>query len=306
MADIVVDSVGLPTQRGASPDERDSLLIIEDLTVRYAADSDHPVTAVSGANLRIERGERIALVGESGSGKTTLGLALGGFLTQSGVRVTASRFTFEGKTLDRTHVSRMPHRTPGMSMVFQDAMTSLDPVWTIGSQLRAVLHSSEKLNRRDTTDKAREWLSRVGLTDTDRVMKSRPYELSGGMRQRVMVALALAGNPRLLIADEPTSALDASLSREAMELLVELTDDFGASLLIISHDIHLCQEFADRTMVMLGGEIVEEGQSATLEQTATHPYTVGLLRCVPTLDSAGLDELPTLASVAAEFAGASR
>jgi ABC-type dipeptide/oligopeptide/nickel transport system ATPase component len=287
------------------PNIDEPLLVVEDLTVRYASDSAHPVTAVKNVSLRIERGERIALVGESGSGKSTLGLAMAGFLTQPGVSVTTQRLTFEGQPLKRAHVSRMPVRTPGMSMVFQDAMTSLDPVWNVGSQLRAILRSSGDLSRKETLDQAREWLGRVGLTDTNRVMKARPYELSGGMRQRVMVALALAGNPRLLIADEPTSALDASLSREAMELLVEMTSDLGASLLLISHDIHLCQEYADRTMVMLGGEIVEEGPSATLEQTATHPYTIALLKCVPTLDSASLDELPTLASVTASLAKAS-
>ncbi|MCW2602681.1 MAG: peptide transporter ATP-binding protein [Pseudonocardiales bacterium] len=299
MADTLVREVVVPQQRVAS--STGPLLVVKDLSVRYGVGSAKPVMALSNVSLTLERGERVALVGESGSGKTTMGLAIAGFLTQVGVEVTASALEFDERTVDRTHVSRMPVRTPGMSMMFQDAMTSLDSVWTVGSQLLAVLKANDKLSRREARDKAKDWLQRVGLTDIERVMKARPYELSGGMRQRAMLALALAGNPRLLIADEPTSALDASLSREAMELLVELTDDFGASLLIISHDIHLCQEYADRTMVMYGGEIVEEGPSATLAQTATHPYTIGLLRCIPTLESANLDELPTLASVAAEL-----
>jgi ABC-type dipeptide/oligopeptide/nickel transport system ATPase component len=224
------------------------------------------------------------------------------------VEVTTGTVTFDGAPIVRTDRSRVPRRTPGISMMFQDAMTSLDPVWTIGSQLRAVLRAGGKLTRKEQHERAREWLVRVGLSDTARVMKARPYELSGGMRQRAMLALALAGNPKLLIADEPTSALDASLSREAMELLVELTDDFGASLLIVSHDIHLCQDYANRTMVMYGGQIVEHGASGTLAETATHPYTIGLLRCIPTLESVDLDELPTLAGVAAglDTAGAQR
>ena len=302
MADTLVREVVVPQQRSASANG--PLLTVKNLSVRYGVGGPKPVTALHNVSLTLERGERVALVGESGSGKTTMGLAIAGFLTQVGVEVTSSALEFDERSVDRTHVSRMPRRTPGMSMMFQDAMTSLDPVWTVGSQLLAVLKANDKLSRREARDKARDWLQRVGLTDIERVMKARPYELSGGMRQRAMLALALAGNPRLLIADEPTSALDASLSREAMELLVELTDDFGASLLIISHDIHLCQEYADRTMVMFGGEIVEEGPSATLADTATHPYTIGLLRCIPTLDSATLDELPTLASVAAELAAA--
>ncbi|UIX29191.1 ABC transporter ATP-binding protein [Streptomyces sp. GQFP] len=300
MSEIALKEATTPDQR--EEDVTPPLLAVTDLTVRYGASGPRPVTALDGVSLTIARGERIALVGESGSGKTTMGLAIAGFLTGPDVEITAGTVTFDGATLARTERSGVPRRTPGMSMMFQDAMTSLDPVWTIGSQLRAVLRANDKLTRKEQKDRAREWLTRVGLTDTDRVMKARPYELSGGMRQRAMLALALAGGPQLLIADEPTSALDASLSREAMELLVELTDDFGASLLIVSHDIHLCQDYADRTMVMYGGRIVEHGDSRTLAETATHPYTVGLLRCIPTLDSANLDELPTLARVAAELA----
>jgi ABC-type dipeptide/oligopeptide/nickel transport system ATPase component len=260
------------------------------------------VGAVLDASFRIAQGERVALVGESGSGKTTLGLAVAGFLTQPDVEVTSERLEFAGRPIVRNDRVRLPECTPGISMVFQDAMTSLDPVWTIGSQLRAVIRASgEKLSRREVQDRARYWLDRVGIQDLDRVLKNRPYELSGGMRQRAMMALALCGRPKLLIADEPTSALDASLSRNTMDLLLELTQDFGASLLIISHDILLCQEYADTTMVMYHGRIVETGASATLAATATHPYTIGLLSCIPTLESAFLDELPTLESfVAAE------
>jgi ABC-type dipeptide/oligopeptide/nickel transport system ATPase component len=271
-------------------------LVVEGLSVHYGSGPSR-VCAVQDASFCIAQGERVALVGESGSGKTTLGLAVAGFLTQPGVEVTSDRLQFAGRPIVRNDRVRLPERTPGISMVFQDAMTSLDPVWTIGSQLRAVIRAGgEKLSRREVQDRARHWLDRVGIQDLDRVMKNRPYELSGGMRQRAMMALALCGRPKLLIADEPTSALDASLSRNTMDLLMELTQDFGASLLIISHDILLCQEYADTTMVMYHGRIVETGASATLAGTATHPYTIGLLSCIPTLDSAFLDELPTLES----------
>jgi peptide/nickel transport system ATP-binding protein len=267
------------------------LLDVAGLTVRYGAS---PTAAVDDVSLCIRPGERVALVGESGSGKTTLGLALAGFLTQTDVTVTFDRLTFAGQPMARRGGSRLPRRTPGLSMVFQDAMTSLDPVWTIGQQLRAVLSAEGGRSRSQVGDLCRLWLERVGLHQGERVLRSRPYELSGGMRQRVMLALALCGNPQLLIADEPTSALDASLSRDMMDLLVRLVDEFGTSLLIVSHDIQLCQEYSDRMVVMYGGRLVEEGPSATLDKTATHPYTVGLMSCVPTLDSASLDELPTL------------
>ncbi|MEX5636054.1 ABC transporter ATP-binding protein [Parafrankia sp. FMc2] len=320
------------------------ILSVEGLTVRY----DSPrgaVVAVDDVSFSLGRGERVALVGESGSGKSTLGLALAGFLTQPSVHITHGRLEFDGAPVSRTARTRMPVRTPGLSMVFQDAMTTLDPVWTIGSQLGAVIRAqgsaatapastasqaetpaaaaaasgagagaarsrSRSGWRRGRPDRAavretsRYWLDKVGLRDTARVLSARPYELSGGMRQRAMIAIALCGAPRLLIADEPTSALDASLARDAMEILLELTEESGASVLVISHDILLAQEYTDRTFVMYGGRIVEKRGSAQLATTATHPYTVGLLRCVPTLDSAELDELPTLASVAAAGAGA--
>jgi peptide/nickel transport system ATP-binding protein len=275
------------------------LVTVDGLTVRYGAGAP---PAVDDASFTLGRGERVALVGESGSGKTTLGLALAGFLTQGSVQITARTLEFDAAPLARANRSRLPARTPGLSMVFQDAMTSLDPVWTIGSQLRAVIRAGGKISRSEVRERSRYWLSRVGLTDTERVLSARPYELSGGMRQRAMMAIALCGRPRLLIADEPTSALDASLARDVMELFVELGAEFGTTLLIVSHDILLAQEYTDRTFVMYGGRIVEQCESARLATEATHPYTIGLLRCVPTLESAGLDELPTLASVAAELA----
>ncbi|MCF7550458.1 ABC transporter ATP-binding protein [Pseudonocardia sp. WMMC193] len=275
------------------------LLEVEDLTVRYAGAAD---PAVRSATFGIGRGERVALVGESGSGKSTLGMAVAGFLTPAGVEVTAERIAFDGEPVVRPAGSRIPVRTAGISMVFQDAMTSLDPVATVGSQLRTVLGAVERLPRRAATAQAEDWLRRVGLTDTRRVLRARPYELSGGMRQRVMIALALCGRPRLVIADEPTSALDASLARATMELLQELTRDLGTSLLIVSHDIHLCAAYSDRMFVMYHGEIVEQLRSATALADARHPYSTGLLQCVPTLDDARRDTLPTLDEVMAAVA----
>jgi ABC-type dipeptide/oligopeptide/nickel transport system ATPase component len=223
-------------------------------------------------------------------------MAVAGFLGGS-ARVSAELLTFDGTPLERTAGAGVPRRTPGMAVVFQDAMTSLDPVWSVGSQLTTVIRSASRCSRREATDRAREWLLRVGLTDTRRVLRSRPYELSGGMRQRAMLALALSSAPKLLIADEPTSALDASLSRTVMELLRELATETGTSLLIVSHDIRLCQEFSDGMVVMYQGDIVDSGSSAGLERTATHPYTRGLLRCVPDLDARHARRLPTLDTV---------
>ena len=279
------------------------LLAARDVTVTYRG-SGEPVVAMAGATVAIWPQERVALVGESGSGKTTLGLALAGLLASPQVQVTASTLTFAGQPLVSRRGSGLPTRTPGIAMVFQDAMTSLDPVWTIGSQLTAVLRATSSMSRRQAKDSARDWLRRVGLTDTERVLHARPYELSGGMRQRAMIAIALSGHPELLIADEPTSALDATLSRRTLELLVELTEQSDAALLIISHDIALCQEFTHRTLVAYQGRLVDEGPSDRLHEVAGHPYTRGLLRCVPTLHNAGMDELPTLESIYDEIAAA--
>ncbi|NQX13358.1 ABC transporter ATP-binding protein [Microbacteriaceae bacterium VKM Ac-2855] len=265
------------------------VLVVEDLTVDYGGHR-----AVDGVSFHIGAGERVALVGESGSGKSSLALAIAGFLTQDDVEVDATSLRFDGAEVTRERHTRLPHRVPGIAMIFQDAMTSLDPVWTVGSQLIAVLRANERLSKAAAVERAHDWLRRVGLPDSDRIMKARPHQLSGGMRQRVMMAIALSGRPRLLIADEPTSALDASLSRAAMDLLEELTSQFDASLLIVSHDIHLCMEYSDRTFVMYRGEMVEQGDSATLRTTARHPYTAGLLSCVPTLETSTLHHLPTL------------
>lgn len=276
----------------AAVSRQDALVAIEGLTVRYGGETGH--VAVDDVSFQIGRGERVALVGESGSGKSTLGLAAAGFLTQPDVEVTARRMDFEGKPLHAGPKRRLPQRTPGISMVFQDAMTSLDPVWRVRSQLLAVLKANGRSTKKEALDKAAHWLTRVGLHDTERVMAARPYELSGGMRQRVMLALALCGDPKLVIADEPTSALDASVSRATMDLLLELVNDFRTSLLIISHDIHLCMEYSERTMVMYQGHIVEQGRSSELAAQATHPYAVGLLECVPSLESRHLERLPSL------------
>ncbi|WP_308797886.1 ABC transporter ATP-binding protein [Agromyces silvae] len=294
-----IDASPVRSRDSNDQDRGDALLEVRDSSVDYAAGT----RAINGASLDIRPGERVAIVGESGSGKSTLALAVAGFLRADELAAVEGTITFEGRVQTPAQAHRIPSRTPGISMVFQDAMTSLDPVWSIGSQLRAVLKADGSTPRRELDAAARDWLIRVGLHDTERVMKSRPYELSGGMRQRVMIALSLCGRPRLLIADEPTSALDASLARGTMDLLVELVEATGVSLLIVSHDIHLCLEYADSLVVMYRGDVVEQGPSRLLAQHADHPYTQGLLHCVPTLENASSEELPTLASFMAATGG---
>lgn len=273
----------------------DALLAVKDLTVRYGGPSG--TIAVRGVSFTVGYGERVALVGESGSGKTSLGLAVAGFLTDSAAHISFESMSLADRRIGATGRRRspLPRKTAGISMMFQDAMTSLDPQWTIGAQMRAVLRGNARMNRTQTRETLAHWLQRVGLADVDRVLAARPYELSGGMRQRVMLATVLCGNPRLIIADEPTSALDASVTRQTMELLTDLSNDLGTSLLIISHDINMCLEYAQRTLVMYQGDIVDAATSTSLAAEATHPYTRGLLACIPRLDSRHLNRLPTLA-----------
>ncbi|SNS76500.1 ABC transporter ATP-binding protein [Rhodococcoides kyotonense] len=279
--------------RDADGDSR-PVLSVKNLEVTYGI-GDSAVSAVKNVSFDIASGERVALVGESGSGKSTLAMTIAGLVNAStGATVSSNGLEFEGITQTQPTGRGLPERTAGIAMVFQDAMTALDPVWTIGGQFKHVLAGAGVRRGRDRTDLATHWLNKVGLHDTERVLRSRPYELSGGMRQRVMTALALCGSPRLLIADEPTSALDASLARGTMELLQELTREQGTALLIVSHDIKLCLEFSDTMLVMYRGELIEQQPSATIASTAVHPYTKGLLGCVPTLSNRSAFRLPVL------------
>ncbi|MDZ7912608.1 MAG: ABC transporter ATP-binding protein [Rhodococcus sp. (in: high G+C Gram-positive bacteria)] len=279
---------------GVAPAAHGSVLDVENLTVTYGS-GDSAVEAVKDVSFDIAPSQRVALVGESGSGKSTLAMTIAGLLDVSaGATVDATRLEFEGKPARPETVRSVPRRTEGIAMVFQDAMTALDPVWTIGGQFKHVLAGVGISGRRERADTTAYWLNKVGLSDTRRVMQSRPYELSGGMRQRVMTALALCGSPRLLIADEPTSALDASLARGTMELLEQLTQEQGTALLIVSHDIKLCLEFSDTMLVMYRGELVEQKPSAEIVRTAAHPYTQGLLGCIPTLANRSAARLPVL------------
>lgn len=284
------------------------LLAVDRLTVRYET-ARGSVLAVDRASLAIRAGESVAIVGESGSGKSTLTTTIAGFLAAPTARVEAAGLRFDGRELDRSRTRVFPVRTPGISMVFQDTMTSLDPVWTIGSQLRSVLRatasSRAERSRAFVATAARDWLERVGLDDSERVLRAYPQELSGGMRQRAMLAIALCGRPRLLIADEPTSALDASLSREMMTLMSRLTAELDATLIVVTHDITLCMEYVDRLLVMKDGVIVDDVPAASVHRDARHPYTHGLLRCIPTFADVDRPLLPTLEDAMAEWERAS-
>lgn len=281
--------------------KEDRLLSVDGLTITYRTpDGVHP--AVTDVTFDVSRSERVAIVGESGSGKSSLCLAVGGFLNELNTTITHRAMRFAGEPIDRSAIARTPRRTDGMSMVFQDAMTSLDPVWRIGSQLGNVIRTQARrngqdLSRGDVTEHCHMWLGRVGLRDSTRVMRARPYEISGGMRQRAMLAIALCSEPSLLIADEPTSALDASLSRDVMDLMVELTHSSETALLLVTHDIQLCLAYTERVIVMSAGRIVDDVGCRAIDSDARSSYTHDLLACVPTLDNVDDEELRTIAGL---------
>ena len=288
----------LATDRHESGDvSQGTVLEVEGLQVCYRNRASS-MNAVDGVDLCVMPREQIAVVGESGSGKTSMALAIGGLLDGKQATVEVKRYTIDGRPCRPTGEQVLPSGVPGVSMIFQDAMTSLDPVWSIGSQLLSVIRRRDRMTRGNARTEAVEWLRRVQLSDPERVLRSRPYELSGGMRQRVMIAVALCSHPKLLVADEPTSALDASLARSVMDLIADLTQVLGTAVLLVTHDISLARHYADRVLVMYGGRIVEEfsgGLHGDVKE-ARHPYTLGLLGCTPSLDSVNLAELPTIAA----------
>nr|MDT0659524.1 ABC transporter ATP-binding protein [Micromonospora sp. DSM 115978] len=291
MSETVGKKLAVLERAGSGP-----LLEVAGLRVSYRSRSqtDERVQAVRQFDLSLAAGERVAIVGESGSGKSTVCLALAGFVSGRGVAVAADRFAILGvDEAIRTTFGGLPRRRDGVAMMFQDAMTALDPVWTVRSQFGAVLRAAG-FARAKREAEARSWLRRVGLDDVERVLRARPYELSGGMRQRVMLALSMASRPRVLIADEPTSALDASLARGMMRLICDIVGEAGTALLVVSHDIALTREFCDRMLVMYGGCVVEEGESTELAALPRHAYTGALLKSVPTLAHAAAPVLPTI------------
>lgn len=241
--------------------------------------------AVSGINLTINRGETLCIVGESGSGKTVGSLSLMQLLPPSG-NITSGEIWFENTNLLQLKKRAMSNiRGKSISMIFQDPMSALDPVFTCGSQIVEAIRAHEKISRKEASEKAKELLKQVGIPHPDTVMKAFPHELSGGMSQRVMIAMALSCNPKLLIADEPTTALDVTVQAQILQLLKRIRNERNMSIMLITHDLGVVAEMADRVAVMYAGQIVEEGDVRAIFNHPQHPYTKGLLKSVPQLEN---------------------
>jgi peptide/nickel transport system ATP-binding protein len=262
-----------------------ALLDIEDLRVTFGG-----TAAVRGISLTVEKGETHCLVGESGCGKSVTSLAVMGLLAKGGKR-DAARLSFAGDDIRDYNEAQMSRlRGDRMAMIFQEPMTSLNPAYTVGSQMTEVLRRHRGTPRAQAVDRAVELLTRVGITAPGLRLGQFPHQLSGGLRQRVMIAMALMCDPELLIADEPTTALDVTVQAQILRLLAELQKDLGLGILLITHDLGIVARVADRVSVMYAGEVVESAPTAELFRAPRHPYTRGLLSCVPVPGKVKRDE----------------
>ena len=270
-----------------------SLLQVQGLTVEFQTGRG-PVNAIEAVNFDVAPGEILGIVGESGSGKSVTALAIMGLLPRPPARVAAGRVMFEGAdllTLSERRLRRL--RGPGIGMVFQEPMSSLNPVFTIGDQIGEMLRAHERIGPAARRTRAIALLDRVGIPSAARRLDDYPHQMSGGQRQRVMIAIALACNPRLLIADEPTTALDVTIQAQILDLLLALRAERGMAVMLITHNMGVVAETADRVLVMYSGRVVEQAPSTALFERPAHPYTRGLLECVPSLEA----ELHRLAAI---------
>ncbi len=264
-------------------DEKKVLLDVKDLEVRYYTDGA-TVCAVNGISFDLDHSQTLAMVGETGAGKTTTALSILGLVPDPPGKVTSGTITFDGECLTGcTEKQLQKIRGNTVTMIFQDPMTSLNPVMTIGNQIAEVvkLHNKD-VSAADASKKAVDMLEMVGISE-DRY-NEYPHQFSGGMRQRVMIAMALACNPKMLIADEPTTALDVTIQAQVLELMNELKSRLGTSVILITHDLGVVAEVADKVAIMYAGEIVEYGMLRDIYKNTKHPYTKGLFASIPKLE----------------------
>lgn len=251
----------------------------------YFYQKRNTIPAVDGVDFTIKKGETVALVGESGCGKSMTSLSIMRLVPEpSGKILEDSSITLDGQDLTDLTEEEMCHvRGKDISMIFQEPMTSLNPVLTIGEQLTEVITYHQGVDKKEATAQAIRLLETVGFSRAKEILKDYPHRLSGGMRQRVMIAIAMSCNPKLLIADEPTTALDVTIQAQILELLKELTEEFDMSILLITHDLGVVSELAERVVVMYAGQVVEEASIDDILNDPFHPYTNGLIESVPSL-----------------------
>lgn len=263
------------------------LLEVEDLRVEFHT-RDGVANALNGVDYRVDAGETLAVLGESGSGKSVTAQAIMGILDIPPAKITGGSIRFHGEDLLKASEQRRREvRAEGIAMVFQDALSALNPVYTVGFQIEEQLRVRLGMSRRDARKRAVELLDLVRIPNARRRVRQYPHEFSGGMRQRAMIAMSLALDPEVLIADEPTTALDVTVQAQIMDLLAEIQADRSMGLILITHDLAVVAEVADRIAVMYAGRIVEHADASALYRSPGHPYTVALLESLPRLDLRG-------------------
>ena len=270
------------------------LLEVENLVVEFETDAG-VIRAVDDVSFSIEAGETVGLVGESGCGKTVTGLALLGLVPSPPGRVVSGSIRLEGQELvglDDTVMRSV--RGSRVAMIFQEPMTALNPVFRIGSQIADVLRQHQGLTRRQVRAAAIEMLAKVGIPAPDKRIDEYPHQLSGGMRQRVMIAMALSCEPRLLVADEPTTALDVTTQAQVLEQMLRLQQEFGMAMMLVTHDMGVVAQSCKQAIVMYSGRVVEQAPVTELFERPRHPYTSGLLASIPRVRDERLSELPVI------------
>jgi peptide/nickel transport system ATP-binding protein len=265
-----------------------ALLDIRGLKTHFATD-DGVVQAVDGVDISIARGETVGVVGESGCGKTVTALSVLKLIASPPGRIAAGEILWQGRDLVPLDAAGMSEiRSKEIAIVFQEPMTSLNPVYTVGQQIAETVRLHEGLSRRAAMEKAVEMLKLVHIPNAQKRVDDYPHQFSGGMRQRVMIAMALSCNPKLLIADEPTTALDVTIQAQILDLLQEMKARFGMAIMLITHAMGVVAETAQRVVVMYAGKVVEEAGVGQLFETPLHPYTQGLIRSIPRVDKAAV------------------
>jgi oligopeptide/dipeptide ABC transporter ATP-binding protein len=271
---------------GTAPQAAQTVLQMEDLQTHFFTPVG-VVRAVDGVSYALKSGETLGVVGESGCGKSVSALSILRLVANPPGRIVGGAIRFEGRNLLELSEAEMERiRGNEISMIFQEPMTSLNPLYTCGKQIAEAVALHQGLSKRDSWDRAVEMLRRVSIPEPERRAHAYPHQLSGGMRQRVMIAMALSCNPKVLIADEPTTALDVTIQAQILDLMRELQDTYGTAIVLITHDMGVVAENADRVVVMYAGRKVEEAPADELFDNPGHPYTKGLLGSIPHLDTA--------------------
>ncbi len=276
----------------------EKILEVRDLVVEFNTDRGR-ITAVKGVNLDVYKGKTLGVVGESGSGKSVTALSIMGLIPNPPGKIINGSIKYRGEELTTIPQNKMRKiRGNKISMIFQEPMTSLNPVFTVGNQIEEVLklHQTE-LSKEQRHEKAIEMLRLVGIPSPEKRVKEYPHQLSGGMRQRVMIAMALSCEPDILIADEPTTALDVTIQAQILELMKKLQDELGMAIIMITHDLGVVAETCDDVAVMYCGKIVERGDVRTIFKHPQHPYTIGLLHSIPSYDSTTGESKGRLATI---------